>query len=89
MTAPFNSVNGEPPDLVQLVLPLPEAQRLESALRWLLPALEDRPSLTEKQRERRRATRAAIDGLLTQLRTRMQEDASDQPQLAHGMQPLP
>jgi len=85
VTAPVDSVNGEQPGLVQLVLPLPEAQRLESVLRWLLPALEDRPSLTEKQRERRRATRAAIDGLLTQLRMRMHSAASDRSQAANGM----
>ena len=73
MTAPVDGVSAEQLGVVQLVLPLPEAQRLESVLGWLVPALEDRPTLTEKQRERRLATRAAIDGLLTQLRTRMQE----------------
>jgi hypothetical protein len=86
---PVNSVDGEQPGAVQLVFPLPEAQRLESVLRWLLPALEDRPSLTEKQRERRRATRVAIDGLLAQLHTSIRADASDHPQVANGMQPRP
>jgi hypothetical protein len=87
MTAPTRSLNGEQAGLVQLLFPLAEAQQLESVLPWLLQALEDRPRLTENQRERRRATRAAIDGLLTQLRTGMQADASDQSQVANGMQP--
>ena len=89
MTLPGDSVNGEQAGLVQLVFPLPEAQRLESILRWLLPALEDRATLTDRQRDRRRTTRDAIDGLLTQLHTRMQADSSDQPHMANGMQPRP
>jgi hypothetical protein len=82
-----NSVDGEQPGVVQLVFPLPEAQCLESVLRWLRPALEDRPGLTEKQRERRRTARVAIDGLLAQIDTRIRADASDQPQVANAMQP--
>jgi hypothetical protein len=87
VTVSVNSVDGEQQGVVQLVFPLPEAQRLESVLRWLLPALEDRPSLTEKQRERRRTARVAIDGLLAQIDTRIRADASDQPHVADGMQP--
>jgi hypothetical protein len=89
MTAPVNDITGQKQGLVHIEFPLPEAQRLESALRWLLPALVDRPTLTDKQRERRLATRTAIDGLLTQLQTRVQADASNQPQVANGIKPRP
>jgi hypothetical protein len=65
LTTPSN--NHERGDDVQLTLGLPEAQRLMVVLPWLLRRLEDRPSLTPKQRERRRDTHAVLENLLTRL----------------------
>jgi hypothetical protein len=52
---------------VQFSLSLTEAQRLQGVLPWLVQALEDRPTLNDKQRQRRKTTQEAIGTLVAQL----------------------
>jgi uncharacterized protein (DUF2236 family) len=80
MSAPLDGVAGDHRDFVQLVFPVAEAQQLQAVLPWLLQALEDRPSLTDQQRERRRRTRTILGGLLTHLAQQLPSGASDQAQ---------
>jgi hypothetical protein len=60
-------------DVQELVLrfPLSDARQLEEVLPWVLQALADRPNLTPKQRSRRLATHAALDGVLQQVRSQL------------------
>ena len=52
---------------VQLTLTYPEAERLRSALPWLLRALADRPEMTPRMRERRHMAHVALERLLSAL----------------------
>ena len=52
---------------VQFSLTLTDAQRLQGVLPWLMQALDDRPTLTAKQRQRRKTTQEAIGTLVAQL----------------------
>jgi hypothetical protein len=54
-------------DIIQLTLPLSEVQQLRSVLPWLVQALDERPNLTAKQRQRRRLTRQALSTLLARI----------------------
>jgi hypothetical protein len=52
---------------IQLTLSWPEAEHLRVALPWLLRALDDRPTLSPRQRERRREAHTALECLLSAL----------------------
>lgn len=57
---------------IQLTLSWPEAERLRLTLPWLLHALADRPTATPQQRERRRTAHAALESLLSAVRSQLQ-----------------
>jgi hypothetical protein len=53
--------------LVHVPLTLDEAQQLQAVVPWLLQALEERPNLTAKQRQRRSTARVALGTLLSRV----------------------
>lgn len=57
---------------IQLTLSWPEADQLRVTLPWLLHALADRPTAPPQQRERRRKAHAALESLLSAVRSQLQ-----------------
>ena len=58
---------------IQLTLSWREADRLRITLPSLLRALADRPTASQKQRERRRKAHTALEGLLAALSSQLQQ----------------
>lgn len=58
------------PDALQVVefaLPVREVQQLRAVLPWLVRALDERPNLSARQRQRRQVTREALSTLLARI----------------------
>jgi hypothetical protein len=56
--------------LVEFALPMREVQQLRAVLPWLVQALDERPNLNARQRQRRQVTREALSTLLTRINER-------------------
>jgi hypothetical protein len=72
MTAPT-----EAPEALQVLIPFDEVKQLRSVLPWLVQALEERPNLTAKQRQRRLRTRTVLSSLLGRIGENPNAEAAD------------
>ncbi len=67
VVTPTTSQDKDGPDVVHVTFPSAEVQQLHAVLPWLVQALEERPNLTAKQRQRRRVSREALSALLLRI----------------------
>jgi hypothetical protein len=67
LTMPSPELDGRPAEMVHLQMTRNEVRQLQSVLPWVLQALEERPNLTAKQRQRRSVTRGALVALMTRM----------------------
>ncbi len=71
MTSAIEGITSEQPQIVHLELPRAEAEQLQQLLPRVRRALEDQPDMSVEKRQRRQASRATIDAVLTQLAERL------------------
>ena len=62
---------------VQVTLSWPDAVRLRMTLPWLLRALEDRPTVSPRHRERRRTAHEALEPLLGALSGQLEQPEAE------------